>query len=489
MAIKAAEFLKALDRDFEVWEQNARVIVSYANDAARRLTLPGSLVPTGSYATGFANVSSDIDLVFVPTQIGRRADPVTVLRRIHQYLNTISRARSLTQIFRAKGHPTLKLTDDSGIEVDIVYDNPVGMRNTDLLKAYSIVDPVQINGMSRTRVFVRLVKEVCRKLGLIGTVEGSLNAFSVTLLVIYFLQKNPPGGIAILPNLQEDKLSENAPSIIVNGWETKFANPYYFPGGVLRPQSRDPETLGAVNDCTDLDELLYHFFHFYGYFDFANYCVSISEADEDIGELNPKRALDSVWEIRDPFQLDTNLATHTTHDSRRRIVQTFRVLAHDYFQNESFPSVLFDLDYDTPYKRPFLKTRFHHSVRLQEIIQLFEHYNVLRMFITPVANFCEAYLQFPTYEDCRAAMELNETILSDGSYISLYISLGFGLWRRLGAFIVYTPDFCQQSADYLRPLLEPIFADPLDQSSSAVNDPNLKNPLGVDKMSTNVVFQ
>lgn len=90
--------------------------------------------------------------------------------------------------------PIVHFTDtESKIECDIAFYNPLALRNTQLLRLYSDLDP-------RVRPLGFLIKRWAKARDINNPGEGTLSSYGWVLLLIHFLQSRRP---AVLPNLQQ----------------------------------------------------------------------------------------------------------------------------------------------------------------------------------------------------------------------------------------------------------------------------------------------
>lgn len=144
----------------------------------------------GSSANKLATVTSDTDICLVIHQ--RREDDtpshdeaLSILDKIRSNISGDERFVEV-ELIQAKV-PLLKFKDRvTGVHVDLNIHNTVGIRNTRLLKAYAECDP-------RVAKLVLAVKLWARENGINSAHHGTLASYSLTLMVIQYLQEtNPP---------------------------------------------------------------------------------------------------------------------------------------------------------------------------------------------------------------------------------------------------------------------------------------------------------
>lgn len=148
--------------------------------------------------------------------------------------------------------PILRFTDRRHkVEVDINFNNSVGIRNTHLLYCYSQLE-------WRLRPIALTIKQWAQYHNINNAKNMTISSYSLMLMVIHFLQAgvNPP----VLPCLHKmypEKFSILQP--------TDFG--YVDMNEVMAPyQSENNQTLG---------ELLLNFLHYYSIFEYGKFAISI----------------------------------------------------------------------------------------------------------------------------------------------------------------------------------------------------------------------
>lgn len=421
-----AEWLADFDRERQRWKQEARRIEQLAVTVCASLGLEGSLQAFGSAASGFGSTTSDVDLVFVREGEGAGIPPQQVLQSLKAYLESTGACYNMTRVFNVRA-PLLKLTDESGIEVDMQVDNKLGLRNTALLAAYRSIGGV------RAETVVRVVKEWARRCGLVGTVDGMINSYAWTILAIYYLQV-----VGLLPNLQALAKERGLEPVVVDGADTRFAT---IAAGEFVPT-------GSVA-LASAGALLCGFFEFYGNeFDWGRFAVCprlarrapgfVRKAEMNYGDR-------PLMYIEDPFDRAANLGHGTTAIGRERIMHALKAAARRT-QDDQEPATWFMLcpdGFDRPCSQPFLKARLRKPCRESEVPgemwRLFEPFGATCVFVRPDdAQAVEVYIQFGSWQELRSAQSANESNLSCCDQpIALYISLGYGLHEELDRFVAY----------------------------------------------------
>jgi len=137
--------------------------------------------PFGSLCNGFAMRGSDLDITCCLE--GDQEKPPTARQMLELALPLLE-AHSKFKIvdtIKAAMVPIVKVNFEQVLDVDISFKNTTPLPNTQLLRAYSELDP-------RVRDLVLMVKLWARASGVCGAANGHLSAYSFTLMAIYFLQ-------------------------------------------------------------------------------------------------------------------------------------------------------------------------------------------------------------------------------------------------------------------------------------------------------------
>jgi len=155
----------------------------------------------GSSLTGIGSSTSDTDLCLIIYDSDDKID-----KQYEVKSNAVSKLRQINEILKLNGIsidsqvipalvPILKFSEkSSGIEVNINLNRTVTIRNTHLLHTYSRID-------WRVAPLILTVKLWARKNGINSAYDKSLTSYSLSLMVIYYLQSvcDPP----VLPCLQK----------------------------------------------------------------------------------------------------------------------------------------------------------------------------------------------------------------------------------------------------------------------------------------------
>lgn len=145
----------------------------------QRVSVSWTVKLFGSSANGFGMAGSDLDVTCVRSV---EADQ-QCLDAIHELLESDPQFEVVEAVWTARV-PILKLTFQGYLEVDMSCQNTEALLNTELLKAYAKLHPM-------VRDLVMVVKLWAKNLCVVGAAKKHLSSYSLTLMVIYFLQVQP----------------------------------------------------------------------------------------------------------------------------------------------------------------------------------------------------------------------------------------------------------------------------------------------------------
>uniref|UniRef100_A0A8C5WRB7 polynucleotide adenylyltransferase n=1 Tax=Laticauda laticaudata TaxID=8630 RepID=A0A8C5WRB7_LATLA len=236
----------------------------------------------GSSLNGFGTRSSDGDLCLVVKE-----EPVSTGKKMLQEVFIFFTASYIErpQLIRAKV-PIVKFRDKvSCMDFDLNVNNVAGIRNTFLLRTYAYIE-------NRVRPLALVVKKWANFHGINDASRGTLNSYSLVLMVLHYLQTLPE---PILPSLQKNYPESFDPTMQLH---LVHRAPCTIPPYISKNQS----TLG---------DLLLGFLKYYATeFDWNNQMISVRE-----GKAIPR--LDGIeWRnkficIEEPFdRTNTARAVH-----------------------------------------------------------------------------------------------------------------------------------------------------------------------------------
>uniref|UniRef100_A0A6G1RUU0 polynucleotide adenylyltransferase n=1 Tax=Hypotaenidia okinawae TaxID=2861861 RepID=A0A6G1RUU0_9GRUI len=210
----------------------------------------------GSSLNGFGTRTSDGDLCLVVKQepVNQKTEARHILSLIQKLFSTkLSSYIERPQLIRAKV-PIVKFRDKvSCVEFDLNVNNVVGIRNTFLLRTYAYIE-------NRVRPLVLVVKKWASFHDINDASRGTLNSYSLVLMVLHYLQTLPE---PILPSLQK-----MYPECFHPAMQLHLV--HQAPSSIPRYLSKNGSSLG---------DLLIGFFKYYATeFDWNHQMISVREA-------------------------------------------------------------------------------------------------------------------------------------------------------------------------------------------------------------------
>ncbi|NXN57641.1 GLD2 polymerase, partial [Rynchops niger] len=212
----------------------------------------------GSTLNGFGTRSSDGDLCLVVKEepVNQKTEARHILSLVQKLFSTkLSSYIDRPQLIRAKV-PIVKFRDKVRqvcVEFDLNVNNVVGIRNTFLLRTYAHIE-------NRVRPLVLVVKKWASFHEINDASRGTLNSYSLVLMVLHYLQTLPE---PILPCLQK-----NYPES-------------FDPAMQLHLVHQAPRTIPPYHskNGSSLGDLLIGFFKYYATeFDWNHQMISVREA-------------------------------------------------------------------------------------------------------------------------------------------------------------------------------------------------------------------
>eukprot|EP00930_Biecheleria_cincta_P004488 TRINITY_DN10539_c0_g2_i1.p1 TRINITY_DN10539_c0_g2~~TRINITY_DN10539_c0_g2_i1.p1 ORF type:complete len:558 (+),score=66.35 TRINITY_DN10539_c0_g2_i1:120-1676(+) len=161
---------------------------------------PGWLIsPFGSAANGFLMRGGDLDVTFYHAEVPEQDSHLAIAELKNRLIPLLDHQREfeIKQTILGARVPILKLKyncriDRPAIDVDLSCHNLQALQNSQLLRCYSDLCPV-IQGLGLC------VKFWSKQEGVNGAPDGFLSSYSLTLMVLYFLQVDPELAMPCLP--------------------------------------------------------------------------------------------------------------------------------------------------------------------------------------------------------------------------------------------------------------------------------------------------
>ncbi|XP_035409435.1 poly(A) RNA polymerase GLD2 isoform X1 [Cygnus atratus] len=222
----------------------------------QRIFPKSRLFLVGSSLNGFGTRSSDGDLCLVVKDepVNQKTEARHMLSLVQKLFTTkLSCYIERPQLIRAKV-PIVKFRDKvSCMEFDLNVNNIVGIRNTFLLRTYAYIE-------KRVRPLVVVVKKWASFHDINDASRGTLNSYSLVLMVLHYLQTLPE---PILPSLQKKYPESFDPTM-------QLHLVHQVPCTIPPYLSKNESSLG---------DLLIGFFKYYATeFDWSHQMISVREA-------------------------------------------------------------------------------------------------------------------------------------------------------------------------------------------------------------------
>ncbi|XP_078393941.1 poly(A) RNA polymerase, mitochondrial [Cetorhinus maximus] len=308
-------------KEYQITEENTRLrflVCSLVKDIAATYFPECSIKPFGSSVNNFGKMGCDLDMFLDLDSISGRNNAKTGGAFSMEYqTKRVASERVATQstlsvigecidqfapgctgiqkILNARC-PLVRFSHQpSGFQCDLTANNRIAMRSTELLYIYSNVDP-------RVRALVFGVRCWARAQGITSNVPGSwITNFSLTMMVLFLLQKRNPPIIPTLDQLRD--LAEIEDEYIVESHDCTFVS-----NNKIKP-SQNTETL---------EDLLQEFFEFYGNFPFNRMSINIRKGKE---QHKPEA---SPLYIQNPFEQTLNLSKNVNQTQLEKFVTSAR---------------------------------------------------------------------------------------------------------------------------------------------------------------------
>ncbi|TFJ86179.1 hypothetical protein NSK_002387 [Nannochloropsis salina CCMP1776] len=305
----------------------------------------------GSSANNFGNDAADLDMCVTfpdssPLPAGRSGEMIEALASLLEangMEDVVARptARIPIVLFREPG---------TGLDCDISVENPLALRNTQLLHEYSRVDP-------RVRALAYIVKHWARARKINNASGGTLSSYAYILMVLHFLQTaaaavsstpDNPCYAPLVPNLQllppdwkgnemdrreQMQGQRHLPrQLVTHPLEGMDVDTYFYTEAPSEEQGQPNGQRSllreyAARNKACVGELLVAFFWYYSWeFDYRDLVLSVRmggamkkerKAEEDGWAVNSRLA------IEDPFETWYNVTHFLKEGKHRHIRQEF----------------------------------------------------------------------------------------------------------------------------------------------------------------------
>ncbi|MXQ94219.1 hypothetical protein E5288_WYG004019 [Bos mutus] len=298
--------LNTLLREFQLTEENTRLrylTCSLIEDVAAAYFPDCAVRPFGSSVNSFGKLGCDLDMFLDLDEIGKFTAQKTSGNFLMEFqVKNVPSERVATQkILSVIGEcldqfgpgcvgvqrilnarcPLVRFSHQaSGFQCDLTTNNRIALKSSELLYMYGALD-------SRVRALVFSVRCWARAHSLTSSIPGAwITNFSLTMMVIFFLQRRSP---PILPTLDYLKtLADAEDKCIIEGHNCTFVGDL----NRIKP-SRNTETL---------ELLLKEFFEYFGNFAFNKNSINIRQGREQ------NKPESSPLHIQNPFETSLNVS-------------------------------------------------------------------------------------------------------------------------------------------------------------------------------------
>lgn len=285
----------------------------------------------GSSISYFGSKCSDMDICMLACTNPNIDSRMEAVYHLHVMKELLGRTNMFQDFNLIEARvPILRFTDRCHkVEVDINFNNSVGIRNTHLLYCYSQLD-------WRVRPMALTVKQWAQYHNINNAKNMTISSYSLMLMVIHFLQVGAsPPVLPCLHNLYPEKFGLLQPNDFGYVDMNEVMAPY---------QSDNSQTLG---------DLLLSFLHYYSVFDYGKYAISIRVGGVLPIEVcraatAPKNDIHQWNElcIEEPFdQTNTARSVYDTDTFER--IKTIFVASYRRLDSTRNLSAIFE-DYDGP---------------------------------------------------------------------------------------------------------------------------------------------
>ncbi|XP_061778327.1 poly(A) RNA polymerase, mitochondrial [Nerophis ophidion] len=307
-----------LTEAYQLTEENSHLrflVCSLLKDIAAAYFPECSIQPFGSSVNGFGKLGCDLDMFLDLDNISGRnlKTPQSALSLEYQ-MKRANSERTVTQnILSVIGEcvnqfgpgcvgvhkilnarcPLVRFSHQpSGFQCDLTANNRVAMKSSELLYLYGQLDP-------RVRHLVFSIRFWARAHCVTSNTPGSwITNFSLTVMVLFFLQRRSPSIIPTLNHLRE--LAGPADRSVIEGNDCTFVS--------------DLEKIQLQNNTETLQQLLCEFFDFYATFAFSKKSINIRKGKE---QNKPEAA---ALHIQNPFESALNISKNVNDSQVERFV-------------------------------------------------------------------------------------------------------------------------------------------------------------------------
>ncbi|XP_054847994.1 poly(A) RNA polymerase, mitochondrial [Eublepharis macularius] len=321
-ANSVSDQLHMLTEEYQLTEENTKLrflTCSLIQDIAGAYFPNCTMKPFGSSVNTFGKLGCDLDMFLDLDEIGksttrRKTGPFNleykmkrvpseriatqrILYVIGEFIDNFGPGCVGVQKILNARCPLVRFSHQpSGFQCDLTANNRIAMRSSELLYIYGSLDP-------RVRALVFSVRCWARAHGITSSIPGSwITNFSLTMMVLFFLQKKTPPIIPALDHLKE--LADVQDKQVIEGHDCTFVS--------------DLNKIQPTGNTQSLDVLLGDFFEYFGNFAFNKYSLNIRKGKE---QGKPET---SPLHIQNPFEQSLNISKNVNAMQLERFVSLAR---------------------------------------------------------------------------------------------------------------------------------------------------------------------
>ncbi|XP_073485947.1 poly(A) RNA polymerase, mitochondrial [Aquarana catesbeiana] len=303
--------------ELQLTEESIRIrylVSSLVSDVATAYFPEATVHLYGSSVNSFGKMGCDLDLFLnldsIKDVTGKAAGPLVteywmrrvssgrvaqqkVLSVVGECIESFGPGCTEVQKILSARCPLVRFYHQStGLHCDLTADNRIALRSSELLYIFGNID-------SRVRPLVFTLRCWARVHGITSSVSGHwITNFSLTTMILFFLQKrNPP----VIPTLDQLKnLAGKKDKCIIEDNDCTFVS--------------DLSKIKPSANTEPLDKLLVEFLEFYGNFDFSKNCIDIRKG------VVKNKVDSSPLCIQNPFEQSLNISKNVNKSQLERFV-------------------------------------------------------------------------------------------------------------------------------------------------------------------------
>ncbi|XP_008682114.2 poly(A) RNA polymerase, mitochondrial [Ursus maritimus] len=314
--------LNTLLKEFQLTEEDIKLrylTCSLIEDLAAAYFQDCTVRPFGSSVNSFGKLGCDLDMFLDLDEIGKLNTSKTSGNFLMEFQvknvpsERIATQKILSVIGECLDHfgpgcvgvqkilnarcPLVRFSHQaSGFQCDLTTNNRIALKSSELLYMYGALD-------SRVRALVFSIRCWARAHSLTSSIPGSwITNFSLTMMVIFFLQRRSP---PILPTLDYLKtLADAEDKCIIEGHNCTFI--------------RDLNRIKPSGNTETLESLLKEFFEYFGNFAFNKNSINIRQGrEQNKPECSPLH-------IQNPFETSLNISKNVNQSQLQKFVDLAR---------------------------------------------------------------------------------------------------------------------------------------------------------------------